>query len=100
MSIETMVSDDGSSLNIKVNGRFDFNDHQDFRAAYECVQKDASFTLDMADTEYMDSSALGMLLMLREHAGGEGANIRITNCRDELKNVLTIANFQKLFDIR
>ncbi len=100
MSIETTVSDDGNSLKIRVHGRFDFNAHQDFRSAYEKADKSASYTLDMASTEYMDSSALGMLLMLREHAGGEGANIRITNCRDELKNVLTIANFQKLFDIQ
>ena len=45
----------------------------------------------------MDSSALGMLLLLREHAGGDRASIKIVHCQPEVKKILTIANFHPLF---
>jgi len=50
-------------------------------------------------TEYLDSSALGMLLLLREHAGGESSNIRISKASPEVKKILEVANFEKLFNI-
>ena len=100
MSITTDLSADGRSMTINVNGRFDFSTHQDFRAAYEQGPgPEARYVLDLGQTEYMDSSALGMLLMLREHAGGPSANVRIANCAEPIRNVLTIANFQQLFSI-
>ena len=54
----------------------------------------------MTDADYMDSSALGMLLLLREHAGGDNAKIEVVGCKPEIKKILAIANFQKLFDIK
>jgi HptB-dependent secretion and biofilm anti anti-sigma factor len=40
-----------------------------------------------------------MLLLLRDYAGGDSANIDIMHCRNEIKNILEISNFQKLFKI-
>ena len=98
MSVSTEVSADGNSLTINVAGRFDFHSHQDFRKAYEQANgAKLSFVVDLGQTEYLDSSALGMLLMLREFAGGNQAAVKIANCQGEIKEVLTIANFQKLF---
>jgi len=45
----------------------------------------------------MDSSALGMLLLLREHAGADRADIRIVNASGELRGTLRVAGFDKLF---
>jgi anti-anti-sigma factor len=53
----------------------------------------------MKDTTYLDSSALGMLLLLRDHAGGDTANIKIVNCNPDVKKILTISNFEQLFSI-
>jgi anti-anti-sigma factor len=53
----------------------------------------------MSGAEYMDSSALGMLLVLHESAGGNASQVRITNCGEELRNILKIANFYTLFAI-
>jgi anti-anti-sigma factor len=47
----------------------------------------------------MDSSALGMLLLLREHVDGVRERVRIINCNTEIRKILEIANFDKLFDI-
>jgi len=47
----------------------------------------------------MDSSALGMLLLLRDHAGGDDAEVRVTNSNSDVRKILAISNFDKLFDI-
>ena len=99
MAVTSSISPDGKSLTINVEGRFDFSAHQAFRDAHRAAPAECEFIVDMEGTEYMDSSALGMLLMLREHAGGEASRIRIMNCRAEVRHILTIANFQKLFRI-
>jgi len=100
MPVSNNVSSDGKSVTITVSGRFDFNDHSAFREAYRTTDSAATFTLDMSNTDYMDSSALGMLLLLREHAGGDNSKIKIAGSKAEIKKILTIANFQKLFEIK
>ncbi len=101
MAIQTRRSDDGRTLTIKIDGRFDFSTHQSFRDAYEHGDQEVSeYIIDMSDTTYLDSSALGMLLLLRDYAGGDSARIRIENCNSDVRRILTISNFEQLFTIR
>ncbi len=58
-----------------------------------------SYVLDLEQVTGMDSSALGMLMLLREHAGGDRAEIRIVNASADLRNTLRIAGFDKLFTV-
>lgn len=98
MPINTSVK--GDELTVGVEGRFDFSAHQDFRDAYEEAGAGIShYIIDMAKATYLDSSALGMLLLLRDHAGGDSADVRITNCNADVKKILTISNFEQLFTI-
>lgn len=98
MAIQAIL--DNSQVMIKVEGRFDFSDHQAFREAYEgqnsLINK---YVIDMSTASYLDSSALGMLLLLRDYAGGDNANIEIVHCNDDVKKILTISSFEQLFTI-
>ena len=90
----------GNSITIKISGRFDFSSHQEFRQIYENVPADvAKYSVDMSEATYLDSSALGMLLLMRDHAGGDSAQIEIVKCNDDVKKILTISNFGQLFSI-
>jgi len=100
MPVSSIDTENGSKVNIVIKGRFDFNDHVKFRESYSEYQSSANYTLDMRDAVYMDSSALGMLLLLREHAGGDNAKVAVKGCNEEIKKILAIANFQKLFEIQ
>jgi anti-anti-sigma factor len=101
MSIRSERSADGQALTIAVAGRFDFSAHKDFRKSYEEVDGDPRrYTVDLRDATYLDSSALGMLLLLRDHAGGDAAEVHIVNCNSDVRKILTISNFEQLFDIR
>ena len=101
MGIAAQLSDDGMELIIRVTGRFDFSAHQEFRDAYESLsQQPERYRIDLQETSYLDSSALGMLLLLRDHAGGDGARVEIVNCNHEVRRIFDISNFQQLFSIR
>lgn len=100
MVVTANRGEDGSSVHIQINGRFDFNANREFRQAFELASGEgAQYVIDLGEAEYMDSSALGMLLMLREHAGGQESCVRITNANSEIRNILNISNFNKLFQI-
>ena len=100
MAITSTVSADGNQVTIYIQGRFDFSSHQEFRAAYEKLPKTPThFRVDLQGTSYLDSSALGMLLLLRDFAGGDKADIEIINCSADVKKILTISNFEQLFTI-
>ncbi|HEY0288144.1 MAG TPA: STAS domain-containing protein [Pseudomonas sp.] len=99
MSVTCERSLDGQQLTIRIRGRFDFSAHQSFRSAYEDVGTARSYVVDLQGTHYLDSSALGMLLLLRDHAGGERADVRLINCSPDVLKILAISNFSKLFRI-
>lgn len=98
MSLECEKQGDNCMV-IKVKGRFDFSCHTAFREAYTTAREAAEFIVDMEEASYMDSAALGMLLLLREHAQQNGGRVTITNCRGQTYDVLQIANFHRLFKI-
>ncbi len=101
MKIQTRLENNDQDLVIQINGRFDFSTHQVFREAYEKQPETVRrYIIDMSETSYLDSSALGMLLLLRDYAGGESAMITIVNCNVDVRKILTISNFEQLFDIR
>jgi anti-anti-sigma factor len=55
--------------------------------------------IDFQGVDYLDSSALGMLLMLRDKASGSGKDISLVGVKGSVRQVLEIANFSKLFKI-
>ena len=100
MAISTQLSADGQELTIAIQGLFDFGAHQEFRDAYERVEGTPKrYQVDLQGTTYLDSSALGMLLLLRDHAGGDHAQIRLLNCNGDVRKILAISNFEQLFQI-
>jgi anti-anti-sigma factor len=100
MSITSNLSDSDGTLTITVQGRFDFSSLQVFKKAYESVaSKPAAYVIDLKDSEYLDSSALGMLLSLRDFAGGDNATVSIKNCNPDVKKILVITKLDELFQI-
>lgn len=100
--MQTTVTKEGGRGLIRLAGRFDFNTHREFRAAYEPLLVDSavrSVTVDFGGVDYLDSSALGMLLMLRDKLGGVNKDVSLAGVSGNVKQVLDIANFGKLFQI-
>ncbi len=100
MSVETYVDPNNKALKISVSGRFDFTSHEAFRQSYESTPKGTDVSVNLRRVEYMDSSALGMLLLLKEHVGGDINSMNIEGPRPEILNILKVARFDKLFRIQ
>ena len=101
MSSSQVVSKDGKKVNINIAGRFDYKVSQAFRDSYRQVsaQDEVVYHVDLSDATYMDSSALGMLLLLREHAKCHGGSVFIDQPSKQIDNILKVANFEQLFTI-
>ncbi len=100
--MQVNVTKDGGKVLIQLSGRFDFNTHHEFRSAVEPLATDAGVTvvtIDFSDVDYLDSSALGMLLMLRDRMSSAKKEVTLAGVHGNVKQVLDIANFGKLFRI-
>ncbi|MFC4161683.1 STAS domain-containing protein [Chitinimonas lacunae] len=97
------VQIDGSTGRLMLSGQFDFSAHRDFRQACDEVlaaDQVNEVLVDFQHVDYLDSSALGMLLLLKEKAAAAGKSLALVNCRDTVRQVLEIACFGKIFTIR
>ncbi|NEV61333.1 STAS domain-containing protein [Thiorhodococcus minor] len=100
MGVTARSDAEKSQVIISVDGRFDFSQHKAFREAYKDASgKSTKFVVDLSDASYLDSSALGMLLLLREFVGADPKRVRITGANEDVARVLKIANFDKLFTV-
>jgi anti-anti-sigma factor len=101
MSVCQEVSNDGKKVLINISGRFDYKVSQEFRDTYRQVpgQEGVAYYVNLSDASYMDSSALGMLLLLREHAKCRGGSVFIEHPSEQVDSILKVANFEQLFTI-
>ncbi len=99
MQVNVITTDQNAT--IRLQGRFDFNTHRDFRAAADTALQapHTQISVDFGEVDYLDSSALGMLLMLRDKARAANKTVSLVNCGGSVRQILDIANFSKLFPI-
>lgn len=100
MQVSSNIQQDKAVLTL--NGRFDFNSHRDFRNGYDDLLQNNTIKqleINLNGVDYLDSSALGMLLLLKERAAAAQIALELTNCRGMVKQVLDVANFGKIFNI-
>ena len=101
MSIKQIIYKEKNEVVISIDGKFDFSEYQCFRDAYiGCDHDRVCFILDLSKTDYMDSSALGMILLLKDHAENLSGQVIIHKPSDTVYKILEIAQFHHLLTIR
>ncbi|MBF0218259.1 MAG: STAS domain-containing protein [Gammaproteobacteria bacterium] len=99
MPLTTSFSDNKDEVTIRITGHFDFGVHKAFRDAYESSPKSAHFVVELSAADSIDSSALGMLLLLREHAGNRSDRVILRGAGKSLLQVLANSKFDTLFTL-
>lgn len=87
---------------INLDGRFDIKSNVTFRNATKPLLEDAgldAIVVDFARVPFVDSSALGLLLLLRAQAQEAKKDVFLTHCGADLQKVLSIAQFHRMFSI-
>lgn len=101
MEITSSFENQGKTLAIDVGAKFDFSKVEAFRNAYSDLDSNVShISVDLSRTEYMDSSALGMLLNMQKSLAGRELSYSIENARPQVAKILQISRFDKKFDIK
>ena len=86
------------SLNISVLGDFVGDIEHDFRASYQSIGEiPKNVVINLKDTHYMDSTALGLLLELRAFATNHNCSIHLINMNDVVLEIFRVLNFHKIF---
>ena len=100
MTLKKYMSEDNKEITIAIEDRFDFSIHQMFRDAYaDCNKPSSEFTIDLSKTTYMDSSALGMILLLKDHVEKVSGMLKIVKPNEAVNKILEIAQFHRLMTI-
>ena len=83
-------------LAFTVTGRFDYWLYDAFYDACDSAAEITDVAVDLHQTDYFDSSALGILLMVREQVGSN-VSITLHNPSPIVLQTLQTANFDKIF---
>ena len=101
MAINVQIRD--SVARITMFGRFDFQVHREFKDAYTPLLSNAAvreIEIEMSKVVYLDSSALGMLMLLNERVKEANKSVVLLNVSNVVAQVLEVANFSKIFNIK
>lgn len=89
------------SVNFTLPERFDYSFHKQFNEG--CNDHIANtnlkeIVLDFSRVGYLDSSALGMLVMVQKKAVNSGKKIKIKGAKGATAEILKMANIQKMIE--
>ncbi len=90
----------GDTATIHLNGQFVFDAHREFKSAYTNQLADPAITrvaINLAEVKYLDSSALGMLLVLRDRVLDVGKSLVLSQPSTIAARTFEIAGFKELF---
>jgi anti-anti-sigma factor len=92
---------EGSTFRLTMAGRFTFADHVPFRSVLEEIIKPEveQVQFDVDALEFIDSAAMGMLLLALEEAEKHHKSITIKGAQGQVKKMLHVARFDSLFTI-
>lgn len=86
---------------LRLPSRFDYSFHRQFSELYSPLVENLSckeIILDFTQVEYLDSSALGMMVLLQKKFSTNNRKIRIKGARGATEEILKMANMQKIFE--
>ncbi len=99
MDISILEGEGGATIALK--GRFDFQAHRQFRNVIDRMLEGgkALLTVDLSEVNFIDSSALGMLLLARESCEKMGGGVVLNRPQDYVNKVLRLCHFDQLFRV-
>ena len=95
------VIPEADGLRIGLQEKLGFRDHQDFRRLVTEVleRKPRRVNVDLSGVSDIDSAGLGLLVILNDRLKQVGAALRLSRPSEDVKHLLTIVEFDKLFTI-
>jgi anti-anti-sigma factor len=90
-------TEQSDTVTVRLIGRFDFRLIKDFQ---EVLTRDPrTWIVDLSGVDYVDSSALGMLLLLRDRVRGDAQRVQLRGLHGQPRDVLIMAKFDRMFKV-
>jgi anti-anti-sigma factor len=88
-----LVFDAAAGKTIHLSGRITFADFSDFQTLTARLQDwgKGPLAVDLADVDFLDSSGLGMLMLLRDAAQARKQAFAFRNARGRVKRLMSLA---------
>lgn len=92
----------GGNHTITMTGRFTFADHGSFKKIVDTVRAGQmeALTFNMQGVEFIDSAALGMLLIVREEAQKHKFLVALSGAQGQVDKMFRVSKFETLFTLR
>lgn len=86
---------------VSLDGQFIFSDNAQFKEILQLPEAEdiQSITLHFESVTFVDSAALGMLLLLRDRANNHGVTLTLHGPGGQVKKVFDLSRFNQLFTI-
>lgn len=95
IKVNTKFNPESRSLNIKLPIGFQYGLYEAFRKSYENLQDDIdTYIVDIANTDFIDRSGIGMLMLLNEFIKNKNSEIKIINCPTATQRLLQSKGLQ------
>jgi anti-anti-sigma factor len=101
-SFQIHVSEKNNIATLHLGAWFGFQSHKQFTSAYSQLLNETilkSIAVDLSKIEHLDTSALGMLLLLRQRAMAAGKSVLLVGPSDYTDSVFKLTDFDSLFEI-
>lgn len=86
---------------INMPKKFDYSSSAEFNTAIATsVEEHQVISIDCTNMEYIDSAGIGLLVMANKRAQSKGAKLILINLRSVPREILQLANLQKIIEIR
>jgi HptB-dependent secretion and biofilm anti anti-sigma factor len=86
---------------LSLPNRFDYSYHRKFDEEYDHLLKDdgcKDIILDFSRVEYLDSAAIGMMVLLQKKCSNLNKVAKIKGVHGTTADILDMAHMQKLFE--
>lgn len=91
------VTDHHDSVTLRISGKFDYRMIKEFHKVLD--RSPQTWVVDFTSVDYVDSSALGLLLLLRDRVAGDNQRVVLRGLHGQPRDVLVMARFDKMFKL-
>ena len=85
---------------VKLTGDLDVYSEEDFKSFIdEKIQTDKDVVFDLNDLDYLDSTGLGMFMIVYNMQKENGKSVKVINAKENIKKLFKITELKALFDM-
>jgi len=95
---EIKIEDDIQT--VKLVGDLDVYSEEDFKEFIEeKIDANKDLVFDLKDLDYLDSTGLGMFMLIYNKQKENGKSVKIINAKENIKKLFKITDLSDLFDM-